>query len=106
MGEARRKKLAAAAVGGVPAPVDVDVRIRDALARYEIRRTEYRVPTPTGRQVPLYRCGAFLFVRTEDVAPEEVTPQDRLRPWTRPDGTLVTLHEVRAAVAHARRGTP
>lgn len=105
MGEARRKKLVAAA-GEVPAPVDVDVRIRDALARYEIRRTEYRVQTQTGRQVTLYRCGAVLFVRTEDVAPEEVTPQDRLRPWTRPDGTLVTLHEVRAAVTHARRGAP
>lgn len=103
MGEARRKKLAQAAGVSTPAETLAE-RVRTSLARYEIRRTAFTVSTGGERRIPLYRCGTFLFVRTENVAPQEVSPTDYVRLWTRPDGTPITLHEAQAQARAARRG--
>ncbi len=104
MGEARRKKLAQAA--GAAAVVEQlrEVQVKVAMDRYGLRRTEYQTEA-NGRKIFIYRSGPFLFVRTEDVAPQEVTPTDYVRLFTRPDGgPPITVHEVRAAARAARRG--
>lgn len=103
MGEARRKKLAQAAGLNAPAETFIE-RVRTSLARYEIRRTEFTVNAGSEQRISLYRCGTFLFVRTQDVAPQEVSPADQVRLWTRSDGTPITLHEIRAQARAERRG--
>ena len=102
MGEARRKKLAQAAGAATPAET-LDEQVRTALSRYKPQRTGLHA-VADGKSVPLFRYGALLFVRTVDVAPDEVSESDQIRPWTRADGSPVTLHEVRAQLRAAQRG--